>query len=208
MKFGVVIFKEVEELDFVGPWEMLAMWSKYAQGPEHRLIVGKRIEPVTCAGGLSVVPDTSFSDCPTLDYLLVPGGPGTRNEENTVAVIEFISRAAANCKAILSVCTGSFLLHKAGLLSGKKATTHWASLEGLRTLGDVEVVEQRFVHDGQVWTSAGVSSGMDMILAFIADVDGEAAAGKVQSYAEYYPSPVKYGAFARSIEAPGYIKSC
>lgn len=94
------------------------------------------------------------------------------------------------------------------MLSGKQATTQWDSLERLRDLGDVEVVEQRFVHDELVWSSAGVSSGMDMMLAFIAKVDGEAAAGKVQSYAEYYPSPVKYGAFAGSVESPGHIKSC
>ena len=97
----------------------------------------------------------------------MPGGEGTRKEVDNQVLIDFIADQAKHCKAVLSVCTGSFLLHRAGLLSGKKATTHWNSLDRLRALGDVEVVEERIVNDGNIWSSAGVSSGIDLMLAFI-----------------------------------------
>lgn len=207
MNFGILIFDQVEELDFVGPWEMLTMWSQNANGPENCIIVSETLEPVICAKGLSINPHTSFTSCPPLDYLLVPGGQGTRTEVNNPALIDFVIKQAKNTKAILSVCTGSFVLHAAGLLSGKKATTHWGSLERLRALGDVTVVEQRYVQDGNIWSSAGVSAGTDLMLAFIASVAGETAAGKIQFATEYYPSPVKYGGFENHAEAPAYIKS-
>ena len=206
MNFGVLVFNEVEELDFVGPWEMLTMWRKVANGPENCLIVSQSREPIVCAKGLSINPHVSFSECPVLDYLLVPGGQGTRQEVNNPLLIEFVANQAKNCKAVLSVCTGSFVLHAAGLLSGKKATTHWGSLERLRALGDVSVVEQRYVQDGNVWSSAGVSAGTDLMLAFIASVAGEEAAGRVQFGAEYYPSPARYGGFENHDQAPAYIK--
>ena len=128
MNFGVVIFNGVEELDFVGPWEILNTWSEIANGPERCLIIGQTLKPIACAHGLSVNPQVSFADCPPLDYMLVPGGKGTRHEANNPALIEFIATQAKYCTAVLSVCTGSFLLHAAGLLSGKQATTHWESL--------------------------------------------------------------------------------
>ncbi|MPZ46022.1 MAG: DJ-1/PfpI family protein [Betaproteobacteria bacterium] len=206
MIFGVLIFNQVEELDFIGPWEMLTMWSKFANGPETCVIVSQALEPVICAKGLSINPHMSFAECPQLDYLLVPGGRGTRQEVNNPALVEFVANQAKNCKAVLSVCTGSFVLHAAGILSGRKATTHWRSLERLRALGDVLVVEERYVQDGTVWSSAGVSAGTDLMLAFIASVAGEEAAGKVQFAAEYYPSSAKYGGFEKDPRAPGYIR--
>jgi transcriptional regulator GlxA family with amidase domain len=206
MKFGILIFPDVEELDFVGPWEIVGMWSKFAAGPDGRFIVAQSREPVTCAKGLSVIPHVSFTQCPPLDFLLVPGGQGTRQEVDNPVLINFISEQAQHCTAILSVCTGAFLLHKAGLLSGKEVTTHWGSLERLRALGDVKVVEERFVHDGNIWTSAGVSAGIDLMLAFIADIAGEETAGRAQFAAEYYPSARHYGASHQSPMAPGYLK--
>jgi transcriptional regulator GlxA family with amidase domain len=206
VNFGIVVFNNVEELDFVGPWEMLTMWSRFANGPKQCLIVAQSEEPVVCAKGLSINPHTSFSACPPLDYILVPGGEGTREESSNPEMLKFVSSQARSCKATLSVCTGSFILHAAGLLTGKKATTHWGSLARLRALGDVEVVEQRFVQDGNVWSSAGVSAGTDLMLAFIASVAGEEAAGKVQFAAEYYPSSQKYGGFERNQQAPGYVR--
>jgi transcriptional regulator GlxA family with amidase domain len=206
MNFGIVVFNNVEELDFVGPWEMVATWSKYFKGPERCLIVAEKQGPIACAKGLSINPHTSFADSPPLDFMLVPGGEGTRQEVNNSTMTDFIAKQAINCKAILSVCTGSFLLHAAGLLSGKKATTHWASLQRLRDLGDVAIVEQRFVQDGNIWTAAGVSAGVDLILAFIADFAGKDVAGKVQSASEYYPDGAIYGAFNKSEQAPAYIR--
>jgi len=207
MNFGILIFDQVEELDFAGPWEMLTMWSKLAGGPKNCLIVAEKKLPVTCAKGLSVNPHVSFEDCPRLDYLLVPGGVGARQQVNNRVVVDFVANQARHCKAVLSVCTGSFILHAAGVLSGKKVTTHWNSLERMRALGDVQVVEERYVHDGNIWTSAGISAGMDLMLAFIASVSGEGAAGLVQSHAEYYPASTRYGDFEKHKEAPVYLRS-
>jgi transcriptional regulator GlxA family with amidase domain len=207
VNFGIVVFNNVEELDFVGPWEMLTLWSRIASGPERCLIAAQSDAPVVCAKGLSINPHTTFAQCPPLDYVLVPGGQGTREEASNPEMLTFVSNQARHCKAVLSVCTGSFVLHAAGLLAGKRATTHWGSLGRLRALGDVDVVEQRYVQDGDVWTSAGVSAGIDLMLAFIASVAGEDAAGKVQFAAEYYPSSRKYGGFENSPQAPAYVRS-
>ena len=207
MNFGILVFPQVEELDFAGPWEMLTMWSKVAGGPENCLIVSETKSPVTCSKGLSVNPHVSFEDCPRLDYLLVPGGIGARQQVNNLVLTDFVTGQARHCKAVLSVCTGAFILHAAGLLSGKKATTHWNSLERLRALGDVQAMEQRFVRDGNIWTSAGISAGMDLMLAFIADISGEETAGQVQFHAEYYPATTRYGGFENREEAPAYLKT-
>ncbi len=206
MNFGILVFDGVEELDFVGPWEMLAMWRKVDAGPEPCLIVGESGAPVTCAKGLSINPHVSFADCPALDGLLVPGGQGTRREVNNSVLVEFVAGQARNCSAVLSVCTGSFVLHAAGLLSGKAATTHWASLDRLRALGDVDVREQRFVRDGNVWTSAGVSAGIDLMLAYIASVAGSETAGEVQLQAEYYPATTRYGGPTTHGRGPAYLE--
>ena len=153
--------------------------------------------PVLCSNGMSVLPHVSFDSCQQLDYLLLPGGSGTRAEVGNPPLVEFVAKQATGCRAALSVCTGSFVLHAAGLLSGRRATTHWGSLDRLRSFTDVTVVEARFVQDGNVSTSAGVSAGIDLMLAFISSVASEEAAGKVQFASEYYPSTVKHGGFAR-----------
>jgi transcriptional regulator GlxA family with amidase domain len=207
MTFGILIFPQVEELDFVGPWEMVTMWHQVANGPQC-LVVAENAAPVICAKGLSINPHVTFEICPPLDYLLVPGGQGTRCEVANLKLLDFVGNRATTCKAVLSVCTGSFVLHAAGLLAGRQATTHWGSLERLRALGDVTVVEERFVRDGNVWTSAGVSAGIDLTLAFIASVAGEDAAAKVQFAAEYYPSTKRYGNFHNThAAAPAYAKA-
>ena len=207
MNFGILIFPGVEELDFVGPWEMLGMWSKFLAGPKNCHLISQSLDPIVCAKGLSVNPSITMEKCPKLDFLLVPGGEGTRKEVDNLVLIRFIEEQAKNCQAVLSVCTGSFLLHRAGLLSGKKATTHWSSLDRLKALGDVEVVQERFVRDGKIWTSAGVSAGIDLMLAFIASVAGDEVAGKVQFGTEYYPSGTRYANLHNRPEAPTYVKT-
>jgi transcriptional regulator GlxA family with amidase domain len=202
---GFLLFAGVEELDFVGPWEMFKTWERFLGGPASVTVAQQR-QPVLCANGLSVNPQHDFADCPPLDLLLVPGGPGTRQEVDNPVLIDFIRMQAANCRYLLSVCTGSFLLHEAGLLGGKQATTHWASLDRLRALGDVQVVQERYVVDGRLWTSAGVSAGTDMALAFIAAQAGEEVAQKVQAGAEYFPDRRRYGQFDADPRAPGYLK--
>lgn len=206
MNFGFLVFPQVEELDLVGPWEMAAMWKQIADGPNCIMIAETR-QAVTCAKGMSVNPHHAFEDCPALDYLLVPGGQGTRTEMNNPRLLAFVAEQSRGCKAVLSVCTGSFLLHAAGLLKGKRATTHWGSLERLRAFGDVDVVEERWVRDGAIWSSAGVSAGIDLTLAFIAEMAGEDAAARVQFASEYYPSDRQYGSYHRThAAAPLYLK--
>jgi transcriptional regulator GlxA family with amidase domain len=206
MTLGILVFPQVEELDFVGPWEMATMWQQLAGGPKC-LVVAEHVAPITCAKGLSINPHVSFEECPPLEYLMVPGGQGTRTEVNNVALLDFVATQAKTCRAVLSVCTGSFVLHAAGLLAGKRATTHWASLDRLRALGDVDVVEERFVRDGNIWSSAGVSAGIDLTLAFIAEVAGEETAAKVQFASEYYPSDKRYGALHNTHpSAPAYAR--
>ena len=207
MNFGVLVFPDAEELDFVGPWEMIVMWQKVAGGPEHCLIVAETMAPVVCAKGLSVNPHASFENCPPLDVLLVPGGQGTRREVNNAVLVDFVARQARTCSSVLSVCTGSFVLHAAGLLAGRRATTHWGSLDRLRALGDVQVIEERWVRDGNVWSAAGVSAGIDLVLAYIAATAGEDAAGRVQFAAEYYPSDRVYGSYTSDPRAPTYVRA-
>ena len=206
MKFGILIFPAVEELDFVGPWEMLTMWKQVAGGPETCLLVAQKETPVVCAKGMSVNPHVSFDSCPALDVLLVPGGLGTRTEVKNPDLVDFVARQSAGCEAVLSVCTGAFVLHAAGILQGRKATTHWGSLDRLQALGDVQVVQKRFVRDGKIWSSAGVSAGIDLMLAFIAATAGDDAAGKVQFSSEYYPAAKTYGTYTAHEKAPAYIR--
>jgi len=169
-------------------------------------MVGQSREPIVCAKGMSINPNVTFADCPQLDYLLVPGGQGTRQEVENEVLIRFVAGQAKGCQAVLSVCTGSFILHRAGLLAGRRVTTHWSSLARLAGLGGVEVLQERVVRDGNIWTAAGVSAGIDLALAFIESVAGEAVAGKIQFGAEYYPSGRRYGDLHQSPQAPAYLK--
>jgi transcriptional regulator GlxA family with amidase domain len=206
MNFGFLLFNDVEELDFVGPWEIITMWSRHFDGPQRCLTVAQHPGEIRCAKGLRILADVGFDDCPPLDYLLVPGGNGRKREVDNPVLIDFIRKQAATAKAVASVCTGSFLLHKAGLLKGKSATTHWYSLNDFRALGDITVVEQRFIHDGNIWIAAGVSAGIDMALAMVAHEAGDETAGKVQLAAEYYPSQKRYGSAHLSPDAPAYLR--
>jgi transcriptional regulator GlxA family with amidase domain len=205
MNFGFLCFPDVEELDLVGPWEVIGMWGRRFGGPERRLIVSQAGGPVRCAKGLRIEADHDFTTCPPLDYLLIPGGQGTRREVDNAELIAFVAEKAAGCRQVLSVCTGSFILQAAGLLTGKRATTHWLSLDRLRDLPGVNAVAERFTRDGNVWTAAGVSAGIDLALALIADQADEETAGQVQLAIEYYPSPARYGRAHLAPQAPGYL---
>jgi transcriptional regulator GlxA family with amidase domain len=206
MNFGFLVFPGLEEMDLVGPWEMVGLWSKFAHGPENCFMVAEKLEPVVCSKGMSLNPHFAFSKCPPLDYLLIPGGEGTKIEAANPALTHFVAEQAEHCKAVLSVCTGAFILHRAGLISNKRATIHWASLQRLRDFGNVDVVEERVVRDGNIWTAAGVSAGIDLALAFIEYTAGEKAAGSVQFGSEYYPSSKSYGGFHKLPQAPKYMK--
>ncbi len=185
---GILIYDDVEELDFVGPWEVLT--PKPALAERNRVLtIAESDAPVCCAKGLRVLPDTSLADAPRLDVLLVPGGKGSRSEGRGV-LVDWIRKLAPQLTWLTSVCTGAFLLQEAQLLEGKRVTTHWAFIEKLRRRGNVSVLEnRRFVRDGNLVTAAGVSAGIDMALWLMGQLHGVDVARKVQRLIEYDPAP-------------------
>ena len=185
---GIVVFPDVEELDFVGPLEALGAMAFIDRGWQV-VTIAEAGGRVRARHGLSVNVDHSFADAPPLDVLLVPGGQGTRQEVDNPRMIEFVREAGANARYVTSVCTGAFILHRAGFLSGRRATTHWGAIGQLRELGDVEVVEERFVQNGNVITAAGVSAGIDMALYLASLLTDRQTAQNVQKLMEYYPQP-------------------
>ena len=189
-RIAIVIFEGAEELDFVGPWEVFTMLSQVEEGSCTVFTVSERGGEVRCAKGLRVLADHSFADCPTAELVIVPGGRGTRTQVSNPAMIEFVQRMDASSARTTSVCTGSFVLEAAGLLKGKRATTHWGSIDRMTALGTVEVLEQtRFVDEGRIITSAGVSAGIDMSLYLVGQLWGVETARAVQKAMEYYPEP-------------------
>jgi transcriptional regulator GlxA family with amidase domain len=185
---GILIFEDVEELDFVGPWEVLTA-RPYLPERNRVLTIAAQDGPVRCAKGLRVLPDCSFQNAPELDVLLVPGGEGTRSEKRGV-LVDWIRKVAPRARWITSVCTGAFLLQEAGLLEGKRVTTHWAFIEELRKCGNLTVLEnRRYVRDGNVVTAAGVSAGIDMALWLSGQLHGVDVARKLQRFIEYDPAP-------------------
>jgi len=185
---GIVLFPDVEELDFVGPLEALGAMAFIDRGWQV-VTIAEAGGSVRARHGLSVNVDHSFADAPPLDVLLVPGGQGTRQEMNNPRMIDFVRETGSGAQYVTSVCTGAFILHRAGFLSGRRATTHWGAIGQLRELGDVEVVEERFVQDGNVITAAGVSAGIDMALYLASLLTDRQTAQNVQKMMEYYPQP-------------------
>src|SRR5262245_514326 len=185
---GILLFEDMEELDFVGPWEVFTMARMGGHEADRVITIAERTEPVRAAKGLRVLPDHSYADAPPLDVLIVPGGQGTRVADP--ARLDWLRKAAEPCTWVTSVCTGALLLYEAGLARGKRVTTHWAFVKQLRDRGDIEVLEGvRYVRDGRVVTSAGVSAGIDMALWLVGQIHGPAHARATQRLMEYDPAP-------------------
>jgi len=183
---GILLFDDVEELDFAGPWEVLTSARKDG---DVVVTVAEHDRPVRAAKGLRVVPDHTFDTCPDLDVVLVPGGQGTRREDDDV-LVAWLAKAAAEAAWVTSVCTGAFLLWKAGVAKGRTVTTHWAFVDTLRSKGDITVLDdQRFVVDDHLVSAAGVSAGIDMAFWLVGELYGEDHARDVQHFIEYYPEP-------------------
>jgi transcriptional regulator GlxA family with amidase domain len=192
---GILLFDNVEVLDFAGPFEVFSR-TRLQPGVETRrseegapfqvFTVARTRDPITATGGLTVVPRHSFADAPRIDLLVVPGGFGTRRLLNDEETLDWIRRTAAAARQVTSVCTGSLLLAKAGLLQGRRATTHWGALDLLDSLGAGVAVERtlRVVDDGVI-TSAGVASGMDMAFYVVETLFGREVADETARYIEY-----------------------
>ncbi|HUK93759.1 MAG TPA: DJ-1/PfpI family protein [Gaiellaceae bacterium] len=189
---GVALFEGAEELDWAGPWEVLAAWAEQWPDDGARVLTIAREEgPVTCAKGLRVLPEETWETAPPLDVLVYPGGRGTRRELADAAVLDWIRGLAGRGTLMTSVCTGSLVFAAAGLLDGRPATTHWGSLETLPTLGsEIEVrSDDRYVDTGDVITAAGVSAGIDMALHLVERLHSTERAKEVRRYIQYDPDP-------------------
>lgn len=192
---GILIFDGVEVLDFAGPYEVFSR-TRLVPGLESRrfedsapfrvFTVAPLPAPITATGGLRVIPDFGFADAPPIELLVVPGGFGTRPLLESAAVLDWIRRTSAAAKRTASVCSGSLLLAKLGLLDGKRATSHWGSLERLAALGRGIRVERdaRVVDDG-ILTSAGVASGIDLAFHVVETFVGREVADETARYIEY-----------------------
>ena len=180
---GFVLFPNVTQLDLTGPLQVL---HRLPQARAH--VAAKSLEPVASDCGLSLVPTTSFAACEPLDLLCVPGGFGVSGAIADADTIDFVRRQAARAKYVTSVCTGAFVLGVAGLLKGRRATTHWAYTDLLPLVGAVHA-QARVVRDGNVFTGAGVTAGIDFALSLAAEVAGSEAAERIQLSLEYDPAP-------------------
>ena len=187
---GLLLFENLEELDAIGPWEVFTM-AAGERGSGKVVTISEKGGMVRCAKGLRIDSDYSFADAPKLDIIVVPGGMGTRTEVDNKVLIDWIAKVAPDCTWVTSVCTGSMLLVEAGPARDKRVTTHWGFVETLRKRGGAaEVIDDmRFVRDGNVVTSAGVSAGIDMALWVVGQMDDIAFARHVQRRMEYDPAP-------------------
>ena len=190
---GIVIFENVEVLDFCGPFEVFSVTRlneenrREALSPFNVFLIAETKSPVMATGGMKVLPDYDLDSCPPLDILVVPGGWGTRTEMHNERLIKWIADRSGQVETLTSVCTGSLMLGNAGLLDGKRATTHWRSLDWMQELFPKATVEKQlhFVEDGTLFTSAGISAGIDMSLKVVARYHGEAIARATARHMEY-----------------------
>lgn len=190
IRVAILLFDGVELLDFSGPYEVFSA-ARLSQDAPGRLMevftVAEHEGPIICRNGLVVIPSYAMNNAPVADILVIPGGHGTRTAVNRTALIAWIAAQSARAQLTTSVCTGSFLLARAGLLDGRPVTTHWASIERLRTdFPKLDVREnQRWVDAGGIITSAGISAGIDMALYILARFYGPDVAEVTARAMEY-----------------------
>jgi transcriptional regulator GlxA family with amidase domain len=186
---GIWIWDGVEELDFAGPYEVLTSWARMA-GEERAIsvrLVAQSTDPITCSHGLRVIPDVALAELGPVDLFLHPGGQvGELLEDD---VFQAGLRERAGDTLMTSVCNGALVYAKAGLLTGRPAATHWSAVELLAELGANVDPDARFVDDGDVVTSAGVSAGIDMALHMVSRLHDEEMAQRVRHYIQYEPAP-------------------
>ena len=182
-QIGLLLFPNLTQLDMTGPYEV---FTKFPDSDVH--LVWKTLDPVKAGGGMQLLPSTTFEDCPQLDLICVPGGAGMNALLNDEETLDFVRSQAAGARYVTSVCTGSLVLGAAGLLQGKRATSHWMSHAMLAAFG-CEPVAERVVVDGNLITGGGVTAGIDFALTVAGEVLGAEAAQKIQLGMEYDPKP-------------------
>ena len=183
MDIGLLVYPRHTPLDLVGPWEVLTRL------PDARIhMIWTRPGPVQADRGMEISASIAFADAPPLDLLLVPGGPGQLSLMKHTLLMEFIRECAQSSTWVCSVCTGALLLAQAGVLRGRRATTHWLARDSLRAFG-VEVVDDRYVFDGKFATAAGVSAGIDLAFELARRLSDDATACEIGLQIEYDPAP-------------------
>ncbi len=193
-RIGILIFSDVEVLDFCGPYEVFSVTRLDPErkvAPFEVLLAAEKDAPVAARGGMRVLPDVTTANCPPLDVLVVPGGWGVRAALHRQPLLDWIATQGAQVETLTSVCTGSMLLGKVGLLDGRSATTHYTTLDWMSdSYPAVNVIrDQHVVEDGHVVTSAGISAGIDMALRVVARYLGTEVAQATARHMEYrYPA--------------------
>ena len=183
IEIGFLVFPRVQQLDLTGPYEVLAMV------PGSRVhLVAKSLSPLPSATGLVLTPTVDFAACPALDVICVPGGAGVNPLMEDAEALDFLRRQAARARYVTSVCTGALVLGAAGLLWGKRATTHWAAHDLLAAFGAIPT-DGRVVRDGNLLTGGGVTAGIDFGLTLAAELTDAATAQAIQLHLEYAPAP-------------------
>lgn len=184
IRIGMLVFPAMTQLDLTGPYEV------FCRIPGARVsVVGRTIEPMRSEHGLVFVPDTDYASAPRFDVLVVPGGSGVDALMEDEATLAFLAEQARTARYVTSVCTGALVLGAAGLLEGRRATTHWLSLPTLADFGAIPVDDARIVIDGKVITGGGVTAGIDFALHLARELVGEEAARAIQLMIEYAPAP-------------------
>jgi cyclohexyl-isocyanide hydratase len=183
IEIGFLVFPQVQQLDLTGPYEVLAS----LKGAAIRL-VSKSLDPVVSSTGLLLAPNTTFATCPSLDVFCVPGGVGVNALLEDAETLAFVRRQAASARYVTSVCTGALVLGAAGLLRGRKATTHWNAFDLIAAFGAIPT-KGRVVRDGNLFTVGGVTAGIDFGLAIVAELADRAEAETIQLALEYAPAP-------------------
>jgi transcriptional regulator GlxA family with amidase domain len=191
LRIAIAVFEGAEELDFVGPWEVLTAWRDHGFTDVEVVLVGASTAPVTCAKGMRVVPHTTWDELGDVDVLVYPGGRGTRAQLGDPALRARLRSLSERGTLMTSVCTGSLVYADAGLLDGRPATTYWSAFDHLLQLGtDIEPQpDERFVDDGDVVTAAGVSAGIDMALHLVGRLGSPEQARGVRRSIQYDPEP-------------------
>jgi cyclohexyl-isocyanide hydratase len=183
LRIGFLLFPQVQQLDLTGPHDV------FASLPDATVhLVWKNLAPLKASSGLTLTPDTTFNSCPPLDVICIPGGAGVGDLMEDQETLGFIRQQAENARFVTSVCTGALVLGAAGLLRGRRATTHWAFHELLGPLGAIPV-RDRVVRDGNLVTGGGITAGIDFALTLASELVGEQEAQAVQLELEYAPAP-------------------
>ncbi|KQY47787.1 DJ-1/PfpI family protein [Cellulomonas sp. Root137] len=191
LRVGIFVFDDAEELDVVGPYEVLSAWANVSELRPEVVTFSLDGSGIRCAKGLRLVPDTGADDVGPLHVLVYPGGFGTRALLREAAHLEWVRSMRTSTALMTSVCTGALVYAAAGLLSGRPATTHWSAFDELAVIDPSVLLdtEARFVDDGDVVTSAGVSAGIDMALHLVARLESVDVARAVRREIQYDPEP-------------------